>query len=60
VSRDHLARSAVPLYLGRVASFVAEAAALDPGEAEGKLETLCVEFERSRPELVALWTAEAR
>jgi hypothetical protein len=57
VSRDHLVRAAVPVYLGRVASFVTEAAGLDPSEAEERLEALCREFERSRGELVALWTA---
>ena len=57
VSRDHLVRAAVPVYLGRVASFVTEAAGLDPFEAEERLEALCREFERSRGELVALWTA---
>jgi hypothetical protein len=60
VSRDHLVRAAVPVYLGRVASFVSEAAGLDPREAEERLEALCREFERSRGELLALWTAEAR
>jgi hypothetical protein len=60
VSRDHLLRAAVPVYLGRVASFVTELAGLDPAEAEGRLEALCVHFERSRSELLALWTAHAR
>jgi hypothetical protein len=57
VSRDHLVRAAVPVYLGRVASFVTEVAGLDPREAEERLEALCREFERSRGELVTLWTA---
>jgi hypothetical protein len=60
VSRDHLVRAAVPLYLGRVASFVTELAGKGPAEAEGRLEALCLHFERSRSELVALWTAHAR
>jgi hypothetical protein len=57
ISRDHLVRAAVPLYLGRVASFAAEAAGLGTREAAGRLEALCVQFERCRGELVALWTA---
>lgn len=60
VSRDHLLRAAVPLYLGRVASFAAEAAGLDARAADDRLEALCLHFERSRGELVALWTATAR
>ena len=34
ISRDHLVRAAVPLYLGRVASFAAEVAGLDSRAAE--------------------------
>jgi len=60
VSRDHLLRAAVPVYLGRVASFVTEVAGLDPAEAEGRLEALCLQFERSRGELVSLWIAHER
>ncbi len=60
ISRDHLVRAAVPLYLGRVASFAAEVARLDPKAADERLEALCLQFERSRDDLVALWTAPAR
>jgi hypothetical protein len=59
-SRDHLVRAAVPLYLGRVASFATEVATCDPAYAEERLEALCQHFERSRSDLVALWTAPAR
>jgi hypothetical protein len=60
ISRDHLVRAAVPLYLGRVASFAADVSGLRPREAEDRLEALCLQFERSRGDLVALWTAPAR
>ncbi|HSD29145.1 MAG TPA: hypothetical protein VLL75_17725 [Vicinamibacteria bacterium] len=60
ISRDHLVRAAVPLYLGRVASFAAEVAGLEPRDAADRLEALCLHFERSRGDLVALWTAPAR
>jgi hypothetical protein len=60
VSRDHLMRAAVPLYLGRVASGVAEMSGLDPESADQRLEALCLRLERSRDELVALWTESAR
>ena len=46
ISRDHLVRAAVPLYLGRVASFAADAAGLATREAAERLEALCVQFER--------------
>ncbi len=60
ISRDHLVRAAVPLYLGRVASFATGVAGLEPLAAAERLEALCVQFERCRGELVALWTAPAR
>jgi glucosylglycerate synthase len=60
ISRDHLVRAAVPLYLGRVASFATEVAGLGSRESAERLEALCVQFERCRGELVALWTAPAR
>jgi hypothetical protein len=60
LSRDHLLQAAVPLYLGRVAAFAAENAAAPPEVVDRRLEELCVQFERSRSDLVALWTASAR
>jgi hypothetical protein len=60
ISRDHLVRAAVPLYLGRAASFAAEAAQLPAPAAEERLESVCRTFERSRGDLVALWTSPAR
>jgi len=60
ISRDHLVRAAVPLYLGRVASFAAEVCELEPNAAAGRLDALCVHFERCRSDLLALWTAPAR
>ena len=60
ISRDHLVRAAVPLYLGRVASCAAEVAGLDSRAAEERLESLCLTLERSRDDLVARWTAPAR
>jgi len=60
ISRDHLVRAAVPLYLGRAASFAAEVGGLGGDAAEQRLEDLCLRLERSREELVALWTESAR
>ena len=60
VSREHLVQAAVPLYLGRVATFHTASAGEPPLRIEQALEELCLRFERSRPELVGLWTAAAR
>ena len=59
-SRDQLTQAAVPLYLGRVAAFQAASAGVPPAEVEQALEELGRSFERSRPELVRLWTRAAR
>ncbi len=60
VSREHLVQAAVPLYLGRVASFATANAGAPVESVEQKLEELCLRFERFKPELVALWTAAVR
>lgn len=60
VSREHLVRMAVPLYLGRLASFAAAAGGESADAVETELEDLCLQFERFKPELVALWTAPPR
>ncbi len=60
VSRDHLVRTAVPLYLGRLAAFAAVARDESEDRVERRLEELHLHFERFRPELVSLWTAAVR
>jgi hypothetical protein len=60
LSRDHLVRAAVPLYLGRVAAFAARNAGAPPEVVDRRLEDLCLHFERFKPELVGLWTGPAR
>lgn len=55
IDRSHLIRSAVPLYLGRVASFVQEVSTSDVAAVEDRLECLCREFERWRPYLAERW-----
>jgi hypothetical protein len=60
LSRDHLVRAAVPLYLGRVAAFATENAGEPPEVVDRRLEDLCLHFERFKPELVSLWTAGTR
>jgi hypothetical protein len=60
LSREHLMQASVPLYLGRVSSFLAEHADAPAQSIESRLEALCLEFERFKPTLVELWTAAMR
>ena len=56
VHRDHLIKSMIPLYLGRVASFVRENGESSAREVEEKIEHLCVVFEEMKPYLIERWT----
>jgi hypothetical protein len=53
ISRDHLLRSFVPLYLAWVASWVMQAG--DEAAAAGQQERLCVAFERQKTYLLSRW-----
>jgi len=53
--REHLLKSLVPLYLGKTASFILEAAEMGQEEAEAEIEKLCLEFEKGKPYLVGNW-----
>jgi glycosyltransferase involved in cell wall biosynthesis len=57
IDREQLIRASLPLYMGRVASFVREVADLDAEEVEGRLEHLCRQFEADKPYLLARWEA---
>lgn len=52
-----LIRSLVPLYLGKVATFVAETEAGTAEEAEARLEELALAYERGKGVLEATWGA---
>jgi hypothetical protein len=52
-----LIKSLVPLYLGKVATFVAETEAGTAEEAEARLEELALAYERGKGGLEALWGA---
>jgi glycosyltransferase involved in cell wall biosynthesis len=60
IHRDHLLKSMIPLYLGRVASFVKENIESSASEVEGKVESLCRVFEELKPYLIELWDREKR
>jgi glycosyltransferase involved in cell wall biosynthesis len=58
VHREHLLKSMIPLYLGRVASFVMENQESTAGEVEAKIESLCKVFEEMKPYLIKRWEQE--
>jgi glucosylglycerate synthase len=53
--RDHLLRSLVPLYFGRLAALCREAARLPAVAQERLLERQAQAFERAKPDLVDRW-----
>lgn len=55
VHREHLIKSMIPLYLGKVASFVKENMESSPDEVESKIEFLCKTFEKLKPYLIERW-----
>ena len=57
---ETLIKSLVPLYLGKVATFVAETRNATDEEAEHRLETLAAVFEREKDVLRELWRTGVR
>jgi glycosyltransferase involved in cell wall biosynthesis len=55
IHREHLLKSMIPLYLGRVASFVKENQECSANEVEEKIESLCKVFEEMKPYLIERW-----
>ena len=55
MDREHIARALMPLYLGRVASFLGQHAASDPVDLEQDLERLSQQFEQAKPYLIERW-----
>jgi glucosylglycerate synthase len=55
MTRDHLLKSLTPLYLGRTASWVCQAAAYDSQDVEDGLDALCGRFESLKPYLQERW-----
>lgn len=58
IHRDHLLKSMIPLYLGKVASFVKENQESSAREVEEKIESLCKVFEEMKPYLIERWAKE--
>ncbi len=55
IHREHLLKSMIPLYLGRVASFVKDNGESSSNEVEEKIESLCKVFEEMKPYLIDRW-----
>lgn len=53
--REHMLKSLTPLYLGRTASFVMETQHGDGAQVDRTVETLCRQFEQSKPYLIEQW-----
>ena len=58
LNRDHLVQALVPLYRGRLYSFLLEYANASVEVMEAQSEALCQEFERQKPYLVERWTVK--
>ncbi|MFZ0580467.1 MAG: hypothetical protein WA690_00145 [Candidatus Acidiferrales bacterium] len=58
MNRDHLLQALVPLYRGRIYSFLAEHQSSTSDEIEGDTEKLCQEFIRQKPYLLEKWKAK--
>ena len=56
--REHLVQALVPLYLGRVASFLLESPGRHEGATETRLAELGKRFEAERPELLRGWNPD--
>jgi glycosyltransferase involved in cell wall biosynthesis len=55
IHREHLLKSMIPLYLGRVAGFVKENWESSAVEVEEKVESLCLVFEEMKHGLLERW-----
>jgi hypothetical protein len=59
LNRDHLIQALVPLYRGRIYSFLVEHQDSSPEEMEADCENLCLELERQKPFLIEKWKARS-
>jgi hypothetical protein len=57
INRDHLVQALVPLYRGKIYSFLTEFSETSATDMEAVSENLCLEFERQKPYLTEKWKA---
>lgn len=60
ISRDHIIQALAPLYRGRAYAFLTENLEASKDELVTHIEALCQSFERQKPYLLELWTAQER
>ena len=58
LNRNHLVQTLVPLYRGKLYSFLREHANSSAEQMEAASELLCQEFERQKPYLIERWKAK--
>ncbi len=59
LNRDHLIQAFVPLYRGKVYSYLLQHESSSADEIEADSENLCLEFERQKPYLVQRWKVQS-
>lgn len=59
LNRDHMVQALVPLYRGRLYSYLLEYVNSSPAQIEADSESLCQEFERQKPYLIEKWKAKS-
>jgi hypothetical protein len=60
INRDHIIQALAPLYRGRTYAFLTENMKASKEELQTHIEALCQAFERQKPYLLELWTAQER
>ncbi|HET9183629.1 MAG TPA: glycosyltransferase [Candidatus Angelobacter sp.] len=55
ISRDHIIQALVPLYRGRVYTYLEQINVASPQKVEQDIEAVCRTFERCKPTLAAMW-----
>lgn len=58
ISRDHIIQALVPLYRGRMYTFLCQNEGGSEQEVERHIENLCLTFEQLKPYLLELWHRE--
>lgn len=59
ISRDHMIQAFVPLYRGRIFSYLLRHQDSSAAEIEANTQALCLAFEHLKPYLIQRWTAKS-
>lgn len=58
INRDHIIQALVPLYRGRVHTFLEQISTASAPEVEQDIEAVCRTFERCKPRLLSMWARQ--